>query len=64
MISFIKKTKEFFGEVYSQLKKVSWLSRREILTYTIIVIMATLIFSLFLGGLDYIFSTILKQFIF
>lgn len=64
MISIFEKAKVFLAEVYAQLKKVNWLSRWEILRYTLIVVAATLISALFLGGLDYIFSAILKQFIF
>ncbi|MFA5878157.1 MAG: preprotein translocase subunit SecE [Candidatus Staskawiczbacteria bacterium] len=57
------KIKSFLKEVYLELKKVSWLSRKELLKYTVIVILLTLLTAAFLGGLDYIFSTLLKKFI-
>jgi len=57
------KTKSFLKEVYLELRKVSWLSRRELFKYTVVVILLTLITAAFLGGLDYIFTTLLKSFI-
>jgi len=58
------KTKSFFKEVYVEMKRVSWLSRKDIIKYTLIVVVVTLIVSFFLGGLDYIFMEALKKFIF
>lgn len=60
----IKNFKTFFKEVYVELKKVNWLSRNEVLRYTLIVVVVTVVVAAFLGGLDYLFSTALRQFIF
>lgn len=59
-----EKTKEFFKEVFVEMKRVNWLSRKEVIKYTLVVLGVTLAVSVFLGGLDYIFTEILKQFIF
>jgi len=59
-----EKLKEFFKEVYVEMKRVSWLSRNDIIKYTAIVLVVTIIVSFFLGGLDYIFSSAIKMFIF
>ena len=56
MINFLK-------EVYLELKKVNWLNRRELLRYTVIVILVTFVVAAFLGGLDYVFSLLLKKYI-
>ena len=45
------------------MKRVSWLSRKEILKYTGIVLAATIAVAIFLGGLDYIFTEIIKRFL-
>ena len=58
-----KKIKSFLKEVYLELKKVNWLNRRELFRYTLIIISVTLAVSFFLGGLDYIFTTLIKKFI-
>jgi len=57
------KTRTFFKEVYVELKKTSWLSRAEVLRYTVLVLVITIVVAFFLGGLDYLFSTALKSFI-
>lgn len=62
-INFIPKLKTFFKEVYVELKKVNWLSRNEVLRYTLIVLAVTVIVAALLGGLDYIFSTLIREFI-
>ena len=53
----------FLKEVYVELKRVSWLSRNDIIRYTLIVLGFTIAAAAFLGGLDYIFTAIIKNFI-
>lgn len=60
----IEKAKSFLKEVYVELKRVSWLSRKEVLRYTLIVLAVSLVVAAFLGGLDYVFSEIVKKFVF
>jgi len=61
-MKLIDKIKNFFKEVYVEMKRVSWLSRKEITRYTLIVVAFTFAFAAFLGSLDYIFSFLLKKF--
>lgn len=58
-----QKIKSFLKEVYIELKKVNWLNRQELFKYTLMVILVTLTVSFFLGGLDFIFTTLMKKFI-
>lgn len=60
----IQKIQSFFREVYVELRKTTWLSGREVLRYTLLVLAVTIIVAAFLGGLDFIFSESLKKFIF
>lgn len=62
-MNVIEKTQVFFKEVYVELRKTNWLSRNEVIRYTIIVLAVTIIVAAFLGGLDYIFSTGIQKFI-
>ena len=62
-MNITQKTQTFFKEVYVELRKVSWMSRKEVLKYTLIVLLVTLIVAAFLGGLDYLFSSLIKKFI-
>lgn len=59
-MKIVEKAKHFLKEVYVELKRVSWLSRKEALRYTMIVLAVTIIVAAFLGGLDYLFKEILK----
>jgi len=59
-MNITQKINIFFKEVWVELKRVSWLSRKDIVRYTLIVLGFTVAFAAFLGSLDYIFSTIIK----
>jgi preprotein translocase subunit SecE len=58
------KTKKFFREVKAELKKVNWPNQQEILSSTVVVIVTVLIISLFIGGIDLVFSNLIRPFIF
>lgn len=62
-MNIVGKTQTFFKEVYVELRKVSWLSRVEVLRYTLIVLLVTVVVAAFLGGLDYIFSELIQKYI-
>ena len=49
----------YVGEIVSELKKVVWLSRREVVYLTGIVILITVIAGVVLGGLDYGFTELI-----
>jgi preprotein translocase subunit SecE len=46
----------FFSEVRSELKKVTWPSRKEVYSTTIVVIATSVLFGFYLWGLDLVFS--------
>jgi preprotein translocase subunit SecE len=48
--------KSFFSEVKSELKKVTWPSRKEVYATTVVVIVTTLFFGFYLWFLDIGFS--------
>lgn len=53
----------FFKEAKAELMKVNWLSKKQTINYTLLVIGISLVVAAFLGGLDYVFSLILKNII-
>jgi preprotein translocase subunit SecE len=53
--AWVASTKEFFRDTNSEMKKVTWPSRNEVVGTTTVVIVATLVFSLFLWGCDLVF---------
>jgi len=61
--NFPKKIVSFLKEVKLEMKKVNWPSRKETIKYTLIIIAVSIAVAAFLGGLDYIFTTMLNKFI-
>jgi preprotein translocase subunit SecE len=59
----MKKIFDFIVEAKAELLKVNWPTKKQTLNYTLIIIAVSLVISLFLGSLDYLFGGILKNFI-
>lgn len=53
----------FLKEVRIEMKKVNWLSRREVLNYTILIIALSVVVGIYLGALDLLFSWLLARFV-
>ena len=60
-----RQVRMFFSEVKSELKKVTWPSKKEVYATTLVVIATTILFGFYLYGLDIlmsrVFTLILKQ---
>jgi preprotein translocase subunit SecE len=50
----------FFDGVNREMKKVSWPTQRELVDNTIVVIVFSIILSLFIFGVDQLYSTVLE----
>ena len=53
----------FLKETYEELKKVVWPSRPDVIRLTGIVIFISFIVGLYIGTLDFVFTTILEKLI-
>ncbi len=53
----------YFKDVRAEMKHVSWPSRRLTIVYTIVVIIVSLTVAIYLGLLDYVFTTFIKTII-
>jgi len=54
----LEKATRFLRDSRAELRKVSWPNRKELITYTIVVIVITFIVSMFIGVVDFVFSQI------
>ncbi len=54
----LERTKRYLRDARAELRKVSWPNRKELTTYTIVVVVITIIVSIFIGLVDFIFSEI------
>jgi preprotein translocase subunit SecE len=59
----MEKIISFLREARGELSKVAWPTRPDIIRLTVIVVAVSLATAFFLGGLDYVFSYILKTFV-
>lgn len=59
----MKKIIDFVREAKAELMKVNWPTKKQTMNYTLIIIGVSVVVALFLGGLDYVFSGVLKKFI-
>ena len=57
------KISRFLKEVRQEVKKVTWPTREETFRYSLMVIVASLIVAIYLGGLDYVVANFLERFI-
>jgi preprotein translocase subunit SecE len=48
-------TRDFFRDTASEMKKVTWPTRPEILSTTMVVILSTIVFAVYLWGCDIVF---------
>ena len=61
--NFLKKIPNFFSEVRTEMKKVSWPTRQETIRNTVLVISVSIVTAIFLGGLDALFAWIINKII-
>jgi preprotein translocase subunit SecE len=54
---------EYLHDVRSELRKVVWPTREEAINLTVVVLFITILMTLILGGLDFIFGQLLNQLI-
>lgn len=57
----MQKVLTFFAEVKGELMKVNWPTRDEVVRHSVAVVVITAAVAVFLGGLDYFFSFIVKD---
>ena len=51
----------FFADIVTELKKVVWLSRREIMYLTVLVLVVSVSAGIFLGAVDYGFAGLVEK---
>lgn len=59
----MKKISEYIKTSIDEMKKVTWPTKKEVYSYTILVISLSLVVAAFLGSLDYAFGKILGMII-
>ena len=60
-MEFLRRAKEFFGEVMAEFRKVTWPSRPELINSTVVVIVVTVVLAFFLGSVDIALSKVVER---
>ncbi len=60
-IKWYKRLFVFLRDVKAEVKKVTWPSKNEVYSTTIVVILATIFFGVYLYSLDIVFSWLISQ---
>jgi len=58
--NLFKRIRNYLADVWAELKKVSWVKRKELFTTTLVVIVFSTIMAVFIGVFDFIFSRLLN----
>lgn len=62
-MNIIEKIIAYLKEVQVEMKKVNWPTRDQTIRYTLIVIGLSVAVAIYLGSLDFIFTTLLNMFL-
>jgi preprotein translocase subunit SecE len=60
-VRWYKRLRNFIKDVRAEVKKVTWPGKNEVYSTTIVVIIATLFFGIYLYALDIVFSWVISQ---
>ncbi len=60
MKKWINQGIKFLKEVYYELRKVNWLSRKEMIASTLVVVILVIAVAIFVGFIDFVLSKILE----
>jgi preprotein translocase subunit SecE len=58
----MKKLIQFLKEVKQEVKKVTWINQKEALKYSLFVVVVSMGVAVYLGGVDYLVTTLLDKF--
>lgn len=57
---FLKRIRSYLADVVAEMKKVTWVKRKELFTTTLVVIVFSTILAAFIGVVDLVFSQLLQ----
>jgi preprotein translocase subunit SecE len=59
MKELFKRVRNYLADVWAEMKKVSWVQRKELFTTTLVVIIFSTVLAFFVGVVDFVFSRLL-----
>jgi len=61
--NWFSRAKNFLKDIRGELKKVTWPTKNDLYKTTLAVIVSSIVFGLYLFGVDFVFSRIVKKII-
>jgi preprotein translocase subunit SecE len=58
--NLVSRIRSYLADVWAEMRKVSWIKRKELWTTTVVVIIFSTILAAFIGVFDFIFSRLLQ----
>lgn len=62
-MNLFKKAVQFVKEAYAELKKVTWLGKKEVMASTVVVIILVIAVAIFVGAVDFVLVRVLNIFL-
>ena len=59
MKDLFKRISNYLADVWAEMRKVSWVQRKQLLTTTLVVIIFSSALAIFIGAVDFVFSRLL-----
>ena len=63
-LAFLGKYSTFLSDVWAEMKKVSWPTRRQVVVETVVVLVVLVLFAALLEGLDHIYGFVFNWLLF
>jgi preprotein translocase subunit SecE len=60
-MQFVTRIREFVQEVLAEFRKVTWPSRAELVSSTVVVLVVTVVLAFFLGGVDIVLARVVER---
>jgi len=60
MKDLFKRVRNYLADVWAEMRKVSWVQRKELFTTTLVVIVFSTVLALFIGAVDLVFRWLLS----
>lgn len=58
-MKLLKRVRSYLADVVAEMKKVSWVKRKELFTTTVVVIVFSTLLAAFIGLFDFVFARLL-----
>ncbi len=58
--NMLGKIKKFLRGVKSELKKVNWPNKSQLISYTMVVLVTVVLLTSFIGAVDFVFTNIMR----